>query len=86
MGDLVRRGWFPLLLGLLGAFSIPVLILGALKARGLLAFHDPDMIIIHFIFAEILGMLFGAAVLHAVGSPGRLYSFPFRTGSLGLFK
>ncbi len=83
MGDLVRRGWFPLLLGLLGAFSLPVLILGALKARGLLAFHDPDMIIIHFIFAEILGMLFGAAVLHAVGSPGRLYSLPVSDRFIG---
>ncbi len=86
MLDLVRRGWVSLLLGFLGAFSLPVLMLSAFKARGILASNDPDMIIIHFIFAEILGMTFGAAVLHAAGPPGRLYSFPVSDRAIGLLQ
>ncbi len=84
MGDIARRGWLPLLLGFVGAFSLPVMLLGVFKARGILAGNDPDMIIIYFIFAEIMGMVFGSAVLHAMGSPSRLYSLPISDLSIGL--
>ncbi len=74
--DMLRRSWFVLIIGFVGAFSLPLLILGVLKAKGALLVEDPAMILIHFTFAQTMGMCFGASVLHAAGAPSRLYVLP----------
>ncbi len=74
--DMIRRSWFVLIIGFFGAFSLPLLILGALKAKGALLVEDSGMILIHFTFAQVMGMCFGASVLHAAGAPSRLYVLP----------
>lgn len=86
LADMGRRGWVWLTLGFLGALSLPVLVLWALQARGALIVDDPAMIILHFTFAQVMGMCFGATVLHAAGAPARLYALPLSNRSITLFQ
>ncbi|MFM8933957.1 MAG: hypothetical protein ACKOS8_19000, partial [Gemmataceae bacterium] len=76
LADMLQRSWIILALGFVGALSLPVFILGALQAKGALIVEDPAMILIHFTFAQIMGMGFGATVLHAAGAPSRLFTLP----------
>jgi len=84
--DMIRRSWFVLIIGFVGAFSLPFLILGVLKAKGALLVDDPAMILIHFTFAQMMGMCFGASVLHAAGAPSRLYVLPLSNRAIMLIQ
>ena len=84
--DMFRRSWIILALGFVGALSLPVFILGALKAKGALVTEDPAMILIHFTFAQIMGMGFGATVLHAAGAPSRLFTLPLSNPAILFFQ
>ena len=84
--DMIRRSWFVLIIGFFGAFSLPLLILGALKAKGALLVEDSAMILIHFTFAQVMGMCFGASVLHAAGAPSRLYVLPLSNRAIMLIQ
>lgn len=86
IADMIRRSWFVLIIGFVGAFSLPLLILGALKAKGALLVEDSGMILIHFTFAQVMGMCFGASVLHAAGAPSRLYVLPLSNRAIMLIQ
>lgn len=86
LGDMIQRGWFVLILGFVGAFSLPLMLLGALKAKGALLIEDSAMILIHFTFAQIMGMCFAATVLHASGSASRLFVLPLSNRTIMLFQ
>ena len=86
LADMFHRSWIILTLGFVGALSLPVLILGALRAKGALIVEDPAMILIHFTFAQIMGMVFGASVLHAAGAPSRLFTLPLTNRTILLIQ
>jgi len=86
LADMFHRSWIILTLGFVGALSLPVLILGALRAKGALIVEDPAMILIHFTFAQIMGMGFGASVLHAAGAPSRLFTLPLTNRTILLIQ
>lgn len=86
MTDMFRRSWLALTLGFFGALSVPVLILRALQAKGNLIAEDSAMILIHFTFTQIMGICFGAAVLHAAGTPARLFVLPLSNRAIMLLQ
>lgn len=86
LADMFRRSWIFLGLGFIGALSLPLFILGALRAKGALIVEDPAMILIHFTFAQITGMAFGATVLHATGAPSRLFTLPLSNPTILFFQ
>ena len=47
LADMFRRSWIFLVLGFVGALSLPLFILGALRAKGALIVEDPAMILTH---------------------------------------
>ena len=80
--EMLLRGRWSVLLGLLGANVWPVFLLWALSHEGGFDPHDPSLIVIHVVLVQINLFAFGAAVFSAQGPLSRLYSYPIRTEAL----
>src|SRR5580704_4935508 len=80
--EMLRRGWWVLALGALGANALPVLLFTVLRYEGPLDPADQSQIIMNMVIVQINVFLFAAAASAALGPPSRLYTFPVSTSSL----
>jgi hypothetical protein len=80
--EMLNRGRWTLIAGVLGANAFPVVLLTALRYDGPLMVAEPHMMLMHLILVQINMLAFGAAVLTAQGSPSRLYAWPVSTSTI----
>jgi hypothetical protein len=77
--EMLRRGRWPLILGVLVANALPVLLFTGLKA---IDPADLSQIIIHMVLVQINFFAFGTGVLLSLGPMSRLYTYPVSNASL----
>ena len=82
MWEMLQRGRWGLLLGMLGANLMPVLLLAALGHEGGFDPEDHSLTVMHVVLVQMNMFAFGAAICSAQGTPSRLYAYPIRTESL----
>src|SRR5262245_16338042 len=80
--ELLERGRWWLIAGLLAANVCPAIIYVALRLERAVDLEDTSQIVMHVVMMQINMMVFGAAICAAQGQPSRLYAFPVPTSSL----
>lgn len=80
--EMLYRGRWSLIAGLLGANALPALIMTALAAEGPLDPEHPSQILMHLLLIQICMLVFASALFTAQGHPSRLYAFPVSASTL----
>jgi hypothetical protein len=80
--EMLRRGWWVLILGVLGANALPVLLWAGLKHQGALDPAEPSMLIMHVVLVQINLFAFGTSVFAALGTVSRLSTYPVPNSAL----
>jgi hypothetical protein len=80
--EMLYRGRWYLLLGLLGGIAFPSIIVFALSRDGALNPSEPITLMISLELMLVSGMFFGAAVFGVQTAIAHLYAYPIRTASL----
>jgi hypothetical protein len=80
--ELFERGRWRLPAAALGALVLPTMILGALSLEGALDPHDPSLLLMHVMMAQLNIALFGCALMSIQAPMTRLYAYPASTARL----
>lgn len=80
--EMLSRGRWTLLAGVLGAAAFPTLIFTALRSEGVIPLDDPVQLLMHVLLMQINMFAFGASVLSAQGKLSRLYTYPASSATI----
>src|SRR4051794_33689023 len=80
--EMFQRGRWRLILATLGALSLPIMLLVALRHDGLSDSQDIAILNMHVVLMLTCMFLFGAGVFDAQGRISKLYTYPLRTSTI----
>jgi hypothetical protein len=80
--ELLRRGWYWLILAIIGANALPVVLLVGMKRVIASIPNDPSILVLQVVLMQVGMLVLGSAVFSIQGNPSRLYTFPVRNSTI----
>jgi hypothetical protein len=80
--EFLQRGRWALMLAVLGAITLPAIVLIALRHDGAVDPHDTSMLIMHIVFVHLFALACGTSLIVAQGRISLLYAYPVPTSTM----